>query len=326
MNAPVDGRPPSVETGVSAIASAPAPLRRTQAGRYLFAAALPVLAIAVVSLVAAPTWIGDLCRHWSHLAALVLLIAIPCCWHMRRHRLALIAGVLAGAWPWIASASGERAVPTTAGTPVLTANLYDFNRRRPEVIAAVRATGAEVVALQEVTPADREALAAHWPHQVWPDDRELFASALFSRHPITRSQVHDLDGFACIEAEIGLPDGVLRVLVVHLRSPKKPDSWSRRDRQIQSLAGMVRRDAGPVLLLGDCNCTWSSPATAELRAAGLRAASGLRPATWPAWLGPLGTDLDHILARGLGLSALTPLSLPGSDHRGLRGVVRLHPR
>jgi hypothetical protein len=30
-----------------------------------------------------------------------------------------------------------------------------------------------------------------------------------------------------------------------------------------------------------------------------------------------------VLTRGAGLSPLTPVNLPGSDHRGLRGVVQV---
>jgi len=294
--------------------------------RYVFAAALPVAAIAIVSLFAGSTWLGGLCRHWSHLAAVLLLLALPLCWPLRRRMLLLAIAALAGAWPWVLTTFHTRAPSTDHGISVLSANLYDFNRRRSEVLASVLAKDADLVGVQEVLADDEARFATRWPYRVWTPGRELLASALLSRHPIIHSTVHDLDGFALIDADVALPEGTLRVLVVHLWSPKKPSSASRRDAQLQRLADLIAERAGPVLLLGDHNCTLASPAIAVLREVGLLPPPGLRPATWPAWLGPCGTDLDQMFGRGVRLSPATPVTLPGSDHRGLHLFLRLDVR
>ncbi len=304
-------------------ARTPAQFRRRQ--RYVFAAALPVAIIAIISLLAGSTWLGGLCRHWSHLAAVLLVLALPLCWPLRRRMLVLGIAAVAGAWPWVLTTLHARAPTTDHGTSVLSANLYDFNRRRNEVLASILASDADLVGVQEVLAGDEAVFAAQWPYRVWPG-RELMASALLSRHPITRSTIHDLDDFALIDADVSLPDGSLRVLVVHLWSPKKPSSANRRDAQLQRLAKLIAERAGPVLLLGDHNCTLASPAMAVLRDVGLLPPPGLRPATWPAWLGPCGTDLDHVLGRSVRLSPATAVNLPGSDHRGLRLLMRLDVR
>jgi endonuclease/exonuclease/phosphatase (EEP) superfamily protein YafD len=293
--------------------------------RYVFAAALPVVAIAGGSLFAASTWVGGLCRHWSHLAAVLLILALPLCWPLRRRMLILGIAALAGALPWVLTALRDRAPTTDHGTSVLSANLYDFNRRRNEVLTSILNSNADLVGVQEVLIGDEAVFAAQWPYRVWPG-RELLASALLSRHPITRSVIHDLDEFALIDADVALPDGSLRVLVVHLWSPKKPDSARRRDAQLRRLAELIAERAGPVLLLGDCNSSLVSPAMTVLREAGLRPPAGLRPATWPAWLGPWGTDLDQVLGRGVRLSPASVVDLPGSDHRGLRLLLHLDVR
>jgi vancomycin resistance protein VanJ len=147
---------------------------------------------------------------------------------------------------------------------------------------------------------------------------------LLSRHPIVWSQVHDLNGFALIDALVQTPSGLLRVYVAHLASPKTPGQTAIRRQQLDQLGLLLRDSAEPVLLLGDLNLSTISPHWQRFAAD----ANLLRPAsaptgTWPSWLGALGADIDHIAGRRLGIGAVSAFAIPGSDHRGVMATISL---
>lgn len=49
------------------------------------------------------------------------------------------------------------------------------------------------------------------------------------------------------------------------------------------------------------------------------------PATWPAWLGPFGLAIDHVLVRDVALGRMRSVNLPGSDHRGVIAAAQVAP-
>lgn len=287
--------------------------------RWVFFAALPFALIATGSLFAPWLWIGELCVHVSGLAALALVPALGVCRRRPVPVAILLLALIIGCWPWWRSAQEPRApIASQPTVTVATVNLYDFNTQRDAALARLGELRADVLAVQEVHPSDHQPLLKRWPHMVVSEDRRLLASALFSRHPIVWSFVHDLSGFALIDALVQTPSGQVRIYVAHLQSPTSPTRLANRTRQLKELALLIRESAEPVLLLGDLNLGSVSPRwSAFANEAGIHLPPGGSPGTWPAWLGPAGVDIDHVAGRGLAFTPLDTIAIPGSDHRGL---------
>lgn len=295
------------------------PIAASRWTRWLFFASLPFALIAAGSLLAPWLWIGELCVHIAGLAALALVPVLLICWRRLLRLAILLPALIIGCWPWLRSAHEPRAPVANHPTfTVATVNLYDFNAQRDAALARLGELRADVLAVQEVQTSDHQALMRRWPHMVDSEQRHLLASALFSRHPIVWSFVHDLGGFALIDALVQMPTGQVRIYVAHLQSPTSPGRLANRTRQLTELALLIRESAEPVLLLGDLNLGSVSPRWSVFAAeAGIRLPPGGAPGTWPAWLGPAGTDIDHVAGRGLAFTSLDTLAIPGSDHRGL---------
>ncbi len=295
--------------------------------RWLFAASLPVATIAMASVIAPWFWIGELCLHLSWQASLALLPALIAVRRERWRAGLLFLAMLCGILPWITAAYETRApvtVPGSAGIRLATANLYDFNPQRERALARILELEVDLMALNEVLPPDEAVLSGRWPYIVWSNQRGLLSSALLSRFPIVWSHVHDLDEFALVEALVQTPQGPLRILVVHLASPKRPEKATRRDRQLQRLAGLARESADPLVIAGDFNlCVATSQWRQFVNDARVLRPAGAGPATWPTWLGPMGLDLDHVAGRGVAMSPLQSFRIPGSDHRGLITLLTL---
>ncbi|MBA3697318.1 MAG: endonuclease/exonuclease/phosphatase family protein [Planctomycetes bacterium] len=296
-------------------------------------------AFVALAGVAAPwLWLGELAVHWSGHAALGLLPALVL-WR-RRPRYAVVLALLTmvAVIPGIRSlleprlpAGETRETAATAALPITVAfaNANDFNRERTQAMQTIAALTADVVGLAEVSAKDRPLLAVtRWPFQHWEDRAGTLSVALLSAYPIISTTLHEANGAGMLEAAIDLgQEHPLRVIVAHLHSPKDVTTETLRNGQLQMLVDLAAVDRRPLLLLGDLNISSSSPQWRTfIRGSGLRRAPGLSPATWPAVLGPGGIGIDHLLARDLGLTAVQPFPIPGSDHRGLRATAWLRPR
>jgi endonuclease/exonuclease/phosphatase (EEP) superfamily protein YafD len=295
----------------------------------LLAATLwPMIGIMLAQL-SAWTWYGELASHWTVHGAVALLPAMVVFRRDTRWgRLLFILLVLA-VLPWVQAAWAPRAI--LDGTPiaqasVATANVQFFNTDRAATQAVISALESDLVALQEVTSTDETLLRAHprWPFQVWTGKADVTKVALLSRRRIVTHRIHDFDGASVIEALVDLGESPLRVFVIHPMAPVDPELTARRDRQLAMLARELEGDRHPepVLVLGDFNLTTGTPMWRTFTGfTGLRRAPGSSPATWPAILGPFGITIDHMLARGAALGAVTVFPIPGSDHRGVLGSV-----
>ncbi|UVY83428.1 endonuclease/exonuclease/phosphatase family protein [Brachybacterium sp. NBEC-018] len=161
--------------------------------------------------------------------------------------------------------------------------------------AAIAATGADLVALQEVDVrfGERslhedqaallgEALGMHvrFGAAIPRGEGDGYGLALLSRAPIGEAVMHPLPGASgprplreprgLLDAQVELPgEGTVRVLVTHLDH----DHRSHRDVQVREILRLVAEDAGPVVLLGDLNADPSAPELAGLRLRGFRDAA-----------------------------------------------------
>jgi endonuclease/exonuclease/phosphatase (EEP) superfamily protein YafD len=234
---------------------------------------------------------------------------------------------LAPAFPlWRAAASGGPAPSIT----LVQLNL-SFRNRRPEAVADfIRAEGADVVTLQEVTRNTGrviELLGDDYPHRVRCPFARVGGVAVLSRLPRVPGPSE-----GCVEGE-GLAwlrvmaDGrPVSVASVHLQWPYPFGQAPQIDRLQARLQSIPR----PVLLAGDFNAApWSHAVGRVAAATETEVAGGLRFTfqLWPGrWAPSIGMPIDHVLLPA-GISPTQVRLGPGlgSDHRSLVARLALPP-
>jgi vancomycin resistance protein VanJ len=217
---------------------------------------------------------------------------------------------------------------------VLDWNLELDSKTAPDVVAGIAEIGADVVALQELTPDDAAAIEAdeelteRYPYRILQPREGAFGLGLLARGPLLVREADD--GGHVLHAGLLLEDGrVVEVLVVHPRRPRYGTTLSiprsldtaDRDADLASIRARIDGldDLDAVLVVGDLNATPSEPARAAF-GAGLTdahlAAGGGPGFTWRpeplealdvallridavltgAWLEPVRSDVDCTLA------------------------------
>ncbi|QES51654.1 polynucleotide adenylyltransferase [Streptomyces venezuelae] len=143
--------------------------------------------------------------------------------------------------------------------------LIDTARRRPRLLAALAAAGAEVIALQEVEPELLESLlAADWVRAGYtlgtdPGSRDVDDSGLLllSRLPVREAGFHELGPHKAVTAVVvETAGGPLVVAATHLSSDHSERGGERREAELARLAeGLAGVGAvgGDLVLLGDFN-------------------------------------------------------------------------
>ena len=247
------------------------------------------------------------------------------------------ASAAGGAGAAAGRAAGGRAA--TVRLRVLTANLYVGAADARALVGRVRAEGVDVLAVQELTPPEAQALdaaglAALLPYRSvnpLPGGR---GSGLYSRHPITEPGVRAFpSGFSQAHATVHVPGAVpVRVESAHPRAPSDVAGWEGDI----ALEPPTDPSGPPRILLGDFNATLDHRGLRAVVASGYRDAAasvgaGLIP-TWPsiatAWydLPVPPVTIDHVLAdRRIGIAGVDVARTPGSDHRALRADLDLPP-
>jgi endonuclease/exonuclease/phosphatase (EEP) superfamily protein YafD len=213
---------------------------------------------------------------------------------------------------------------------VMSANMH-FGKARPDSLVRAAERHADVVAVQELTPALAASLSAldeSFPHKV-VDAREGAAGVgIWSRLPL--QQATRIAGYqmAVASARIRLAgaSAAATVVVVHLPVPfPKPLSLWHRD--LNRLAGDLKEFAasagkGAVLVVGDWNATNDMSDFRRLLRDGYhdattRAGAGFKP-TFPSYPpAPPLLGLDHILTYQATATSVRTLRIRGSDHRAL---------
>lgn len=276
-----------------------------------------------------------------HLLLLLAVLALPVAWARLRTPaaivgIALLAGLARNGSEWVS-------FPVTGSDDdlvVLTWNLEIGSRPVGETVAALVASDADVIALQELTPDVAEAieaddeLALRYPYRTLVPADGFTGMGILSRHRISEPNIGQEP--ARIDAVIESPAGEIRMINAHpqparLRLPFTFDT-ARRDGKLATLreeASAAIRRGERLLLIGDFNVTPDEPGYGAL-ADGLRDLHtdvGIGPGwTWrPGLFEGLGLALvriDHVLL-GPGLdpvAAGVECSLPG-DHCRVTGRI-----
>lgn len=217
---------------------------------------------------------------------------------------------------------------------VLSANIHRGTADPEALVALVERSDADLLAVQELTPAAARELGAAGlgrllPHRelvVYPGRPKMPGVGIYSRLPLRGLAPHDNNG---VGAAIRIPSGrIIRVINSHPHTPKPGHIAEWRE----SLEALPAAGTGPPrVLLGDFNATLDQVELRDVLDRGYRdaadvAGKGLEP-TFPreGWhgLGPFIT-IDHVLAdERLGIVNYAVEELSGSDHRAITAVLAL---
>lgn len=213
---------------------------------------------------------------------------------------------------------------------VLSANLKNGGADPETFAGLVEASGADVVACQELSPAQAEALARLLPHGRLEPDLHHRGMGIALRRPAELGLLplpYRNAWVASLKPDhwSGLAEEV-EIVNVHLSAPTQHPVWVQPLRRARQVRGLLAHLAGAParrrLLVGDFNATPAWPAYRRLArelddlAAAHARARGRRPArTWRRWdVGPRLLRIDHCFGRGLAASDVRVLEIPGSDH------------
>lgn len=232
--------------------------------------------------------------------------------------------------------------PASAAGPRLTVVAANLERGERDPVAQARTLvtlDVDLLALTEHSTRTRRALAEAEVGQVFPylaDDADdgFFGSLVASRRPIERVDLRDLGGRRGQVVTVDIDGVAVRVVPVHTQAPIHDHDVPTWHSTITANADVAGETTGHAVLAGDWNATAGHRHLRRtlgdrdlVDAAG---ALGQRsPRTWPVGARVLGVEvppllaLDHVVVTNdVEVESLDVVSLPGSDHHGLRAALR----
>lgn len=223
--------------------------------------------------------------------------------------------------------------PSLAGEVVTVAsvNLLMVNRNTGSLVEEIRASGADIVFLQEYTDhwhaVLQSALAQDYPYECHVCQEDSFGAAVYSSRPFLTEPELDMplgvSSLPQIRAVVAIGQQPVAIYNVHLLPPTGLEYTTETRSQFADLLDSLAEESRPFILAGDFNFTERTPQAAALRRLGLIEAFDQggwgRGPTWPvnSFLRYLpGFRLDHIyLGGGLACSDCRTGKGEGSDHR-----------
>lgn len=299
------------------------PARPTRPRGRVIAVFSALTALLLLAHPLVPNWVGnagsllETFLPWTGLLVLPLLVAAL----VRRSALALVS-LLLPALVWGGFFGGRLFDRTEAGgdLTIVSHNVNDENPDPAGTARALAATGAQVIALEELKkseiPKYEDALAEGYPHHSVQG-----TVGIWSTFPLGDTRpVAIMPWTRALRTTVDTPKGAVAVFVAHLPSVRvrleAGFTATGRDEAIGLLADAVAADSSPrTVLVGDFNGTADDraldPITARMRSAQEEAGDGFG-FSWPAGL-PLAR-IDQVFVAGLRPVAAWTLPATGSDH------------
>ncbi|MBF6048312.1 hypothetical protein GO001_24375 [Streptomyces sp. NRRL B-1677] len=262
---------------------------------------------------------------WLGLAVPVLFVLAL----VRRSATALVA-LLLPIITWVNLFGGLLSDKTAKGGnfTVATHNVNAENPNPAATARAVAASGADVVALEELTNTSRyeKALAGTYKYHSVQG-----TVGIWSKYPLELVQPVDiqLGWVRALRATVRTPQGPVAVYVAHLPSVRVKFNAGftagQRDRSAEALGRAIAQEPEKrVVLLGDLNGTMNdrslAPVTSQLRSAQGAAGDGFG-FSWPASF-PMAR-IDQIMVRGMDPVSAWTLPKTPSDHLPVAARVKL---
>ncbi|MEU5187896.1 endonuclease/exonuclease/phosphatase family protein [Streptomyces klenkii] len=262
---------------------------------------------------------------WLGLAVPVLFVLAL----VRRSATALVA-LLLPIVTWVNLFGGLLSDKTAKGGnfTVATHNVNAENPNPAATARAVAASGADVVALEELTNTSRYEKALEGTYKYHSVQGTV---GIWSKYPLELVQPVDiqLGWVRALRATVRTPQGPVAVYVAHLPSVRVKFNAGftagQRDRSAEALGRAIAQEPEKrVVLLGDLNGTMNdrslAPVTSQLRSAQGAAGDGFG-FSWPASF-PMAR-IDQIMVRGMDPVSAWTLPKTPSDHLPVAARVKL---
>lgn len=201
---------------------------------------------SVLYLPSYPVLVTALClRRWVLAATCAVVVVCHICWALPDRRPA---------------ATVTRDAHDSVAVRLFSANLSAGNSTRDGIAAEIIDSDADVLVLQEFSPAwertlDERGVPESYPHAKLVTRPDAFGIALYSRHPLEDVEILKPEGLPMIRAVVRLPERRLRVYGVHIMPPLTSHHVRQGRVQLDSLIRAVRADSTPVAVVGDFNLT-----------------------------------------------------------------------
>jgi endonuclease/exonuclease/phosphatase (EEP) superfamily protein YafD len=270
-----------------------------------------------------------------YLGVVVVVVALVALWTRRLVlvTVAVAVGVGIAVLGTPLAFPGERPDPVdgAGGLEVASVNLLFSNDRIDDVIEEMDRLTADVIVFTEYTDEHQAALLAspvaeRYPYRTDRAGPRGDGVATWSALPVEVGEHPDTDSTS-IDVTVSGPDGPIRVVAVHFKTPLDDfESWGH---DLRAAAKIGRTADGPMLLIGDFNASYWHPDFRRVLDAGFvdaHTAAGLGLSTsWPTtWPIPPFVRLDHALTTSeLVATDVEDFDVPGSDHLGM--VVNVAP-
>jgi vancomycin resistance protein VanJ len=312
--------------------AAPAPRRsrRTRVNAVVVVLSV-VLAVLLLGHTAVPDVLGlglliDSTVPWLGLLIPVLVIAGA---STRRGRPWIAALVPAVIWcvlfvPAMIPLAWSAPAPSDSTLTVASQNVEADSGTGVESALALAATGADVVALQEMDNSTRAQIADAMESQ-YDYSYQVGTVGLWSDYPIVNAQPQRLGlGWdRALAADLETPSGAVSIYVVHAASARL-DDHAERDTMLAELADTIPKDENErILVVGDLNAASTDRALGALQGELTEAnqTDGGFGFTWPSFLP--GTRLDHLFTKGVVVTSNETLRTGGSDHLAILAQLNL---
>ena len=256
---------------------------------------------------------------------LVLLIVLGAAAVIRRAWWG-ISAVLVATMVWSGVFVPQLIPASVAGTADLTVATQNIGAANTDPVAATRAlaaSGAGIVAVQEIvgSAGSADTAAATSVLNAQYDNHAVVSTVgLWSYWPMDTPEPLELglSWARALRVVVHHPEGDIAVYAVHLPSIR-PRYTTARDDGVAELAALVAADpAARVLVMGDLNTATTDPVLDTLTAQVTDSRETVKGGfgfTWPADF-PI-TRPDHVLGRGVTAVSDTVLPAVGSDHRAV---------
>ncbi|WP_066042701.1 endonuclease/exonuclease/phosphatase family protein [Herbiconiux solani] len=226
--------------------------------------------------------------------------------------------------PGIVPLSWSAPAPSSNTLTVASQNIEADSGTAAASATALAATGAQVIALQEMDSDARDE-AAGVLDAAYPYSYGIGTVGVWSSYPIENAQALDLGlgwqrGLA---ADLATPAGLVSIYVVHAASAR-PDDHAARDEMLANLSDYVPRDENERLfMVGDFNAGSDDRNLAGLtdQLSEANQTDGGFGFTWPA--ASPATRLDHLLQRGMEVTSNRTMTAGGSDHLAIITTLNL---
>ncbi len=208
-------------------------------------------------------------------------------------------------------------------------NVLKFNKDYESTINAALESDCDLISFQEVDE-NWEAflvngLIDEYPYYQVHSRSDCYGLAVFSKYPISETEVISYRGFPSLKGVIELKENEVSFIATHTRSPISRNNFNLRNDQIEHLAEEVKNVEGPLVVIGDFNSVpWDQAIDKFKSNTHLEDSRKSITPTYPSFLPIAGIPIDFIFhSKDLKCVGFDSIKSTSSDHYGVIGKYAL---